>query len=351
MGTQERPVLALTVGDPAGIGPEVVLRALATGEVLPEARLLVVGSRGVLAERARRFDLPCELPSVGGPEEFRRGGAPAALYDVPGLDLTGLRLGTASAPGGRAALAYVEEAVGWALAGEVAGLVTGPINKEAIGRAGSAFPGHTELLASRAGSRRARMMLVGGGLRVTLVTTHVALRRLPGLLTTERILRTIQVTDEALRRWFAVERPRIALCGLNPHAGEGGRFGSEDLSVVAPAAAEARSKGLDCAGPLPSDTLFYHAQRGRYDAVVALYHDQGLIPVKLLAFEEAVNVTLGLPFIRTSVDHGTAYDIVERGVASPRSLLEAVKLAVRFARADLSREAEPSSQEPSPRKP
>jgi len=328
------------MGDPAGIGPEVVLRALAAGEVTSEARLLVVGSRSVLEERARRFDLPCELPPVEGPEEFRNGGAPAALYEPPGLDLTGLEVGVASAQGGRAALAYVEEAVGWALAGEVAGLVTGPINKEAIGLAGSPFPGHTELLANRAGSRRARMMMVGGGLRVTLVTTHVALRRLPALLSTERIRETIEVTDEALRRWFAVEHPRIGLCGLNPHAGEGGRFGSEDLNLVAPAAEEARKKGVNCEGPLPSDTLFYHARRGRYDAVVALYHDQGLIPVKLLAFEEAVNVTLGLPFIRTSVDHGTAYDIVQQGVASPRSLLEAVKLAARFAHSVGGRPAE-----------
>jgi len=328
----ERPLLAVTMGDPAGIGPEVVLRTLAQGELTAEARLLVVGTREVFEERARRFSLPVELPSVAGPRECGDADFAAALYEMPGLDLVGLRLGVASAGAGRASLAYVEQALEWALSEEVDALVTGPINKEALLLAGSAFPGHTELLATQTGSRRATMMLVGGGLRVTLVTTHVALRLLPGLLTTKRILQTIQVTDEALRTWFGIGAPRIAVCALNPHAGDAGRFGTEDITVVTPAVEQAAGKGINCVGPLPSDALFYHAHQGRYDAVVALYHDQGLIPVKLLAFDRAVNVTLGLPIIRTSVDHGTAYDIVEKGVASASSMIEAAKLASRFAR-------------------
>lgn len=326
------PLIAVTMGDPAGVGPEVVLRTLAEGELTGEARLLVVGTRQTLEERAGRFDLPWDLPTVAGPRQCHDADLPVSLYETPGLDLAEVQLGVASAAGGRAALAYIEQALEWALTGDVDALVTGPINKEALLLAGSAFPGHTELLASRTGSRRATMMLVGGGLRVTLVTTHVALRRLTGLLTTKRILQTIQVTDEALRTWFDLAAPRIAVCALNPHAGDAGRFGTEDTTVVAPAVEQARGKGIDCGGPLPSDALFYHARQGRYDAVVALYHDQGLIPVKLLAFDRAVNVTLGLPIIRTSVDHGTAYDIVEKGIASASSMIEAVKLASRFAR-------------------
>ena len=318
------------MGDPAGIGPEVVIRALTGGDLPPEAGIIVVGSRSVLEERASQFDLPFSLPSVAGPAEAKQAGSVPALCEPEGLDLTTLQLGVASARGGRASLAYIEQAVDWALSGQVAALVTGPINKEALSLAGCAYPGHTELLASRTGSRRATMMLVGGGLRVALATTHVALRRVAGLLSAERLVTTIQVTDEALREWFGVANPRIAVCALNPHAGDGGRLGTEDATVVAPAVAEARTKGVACEGPLPADALFYHAKQGRYDAVVALYHDQGLIPVKLLAFDEAVNVTLGLPIIRTSVDHGTGYDIVTRGVASCRSLVEAVKLAAAF---------------------
>ncbi len=324
------PLLAVTMGDPAGIGPEVVLRALSETQLPPEVRLLIVGSASVLQERAERLGLPYGLATVETPAELRDRDLPRALHQPGGVDVAGVRLGVASAVGGRASLAYVEQAVDWALSGQVDALVTGPINKEALLLAGSAFPGHTELLANRTGSRQATMMLVGGGLRVALVTTHVALRRLAGLIRVERILRTIVVTDEALRSWFGVEKPRLAVCAFNPHAGDSGRFGSEDSKVVAPAVQRAGKKGIDCAGPLPSDALFHHARQGRYDAVVALYHDQGLIPVKLLAFDSAVNVTLGLPIIRTSVDHGTAYDIVEQGTASCRSLVEAVRLAAGF---------------------
>ena len=332
VGPPEQPLLAITMGDPAGIGPEVVLRALAGGELTGQAKLLVVGTGSVLRQRAERLGLPYELATVATPTRLREGNLSTALYQTPGVDLAGLRLGVASAVGGRASLSYVEQALDWAFVGAVDALVTGPINKEALLLAGSAFPGHTELLASRTGAKGATMMLVGGGLRVALVTTHVALRRLPGLLTTERILHTIQVTQQALGQWFGIKKPRLAVCALNPHAGDGGRFGTEDKAVVTPAVEQARTKAIDCAGPLPADALFYHARQGRYDAVVALYHDQGLIPVKLLAFDTAVNVTLGLPIIRTSVDHGTAYDIVEEGVASCQSLVKAVKLAVHFCR-------------------
>jgi len=331
-GNSERPLLAVTMGDPAGIGPEVVLRALAAGELATDARLLVVGTRSILEDRARDLSLSMDLPPVVEAGECGEGDFGAFLYDVPGVDLVGLRSGVASAASGRAALAYIEQAVEWALTGDVDGLVTGPINKEALLLAGSVFPGHTELLAAHTGSRRATMMLVGGGLRVSLVTTHVAVRRLLGLLTTKRILQTIQVTDGALQTWFGIASPRIAVCALNPHAGDAGRFGTEDTTIVAPAVKQAKGKGIECVGPLPSDALFYYAAQGRYDAVVALYHDQGLIPVKLLAFDRAVNVTLGLPIIRTSVDHGTAYDIVGQGMASPSSLIEAIRLAAAFAR-------------------
>jgi len=337
MPCSERPLIAVTMGDPAGIGPEVVCRALSEADLTAEARLLVIGSRLVLTQRAERFGIPVELPTVSNPGQLEGGGPDAALLEPAGVELAQLQLGKASAVGGRLAMACIEEAIRLCLTGTVEAMVTGPINKQALLLSGSAFPGHTEMLASRTGSRKATMMLVGGGLRVALVTTHVALRRLPGLITAERILQTIEVTDRALKDWFGVAEPRIAVCALNPHAGDGGRFGNEDATTVAPAVTEAKKRGIDCTGPLPSDTLFYQVHQGCYDAAVALYHDQGLIPLKLLAFDSGVNVTLGLPIIRTSVDHGTAYDIVEEGVASPTSMIEAVKLAAEFARRERAR--------------
>ncbi|HEY6000743.1 MAG TPA: 4-hydroxythreonine-4-phosphate dehydrogenase PdxA, partial [bacterium] len=240
-------------------------------------------------------------------------------------------LGRPGAAGGRAALEALSEAICLALDGRVAGIVTAPISKEAIRAAGSPFPGHTELLAAFTGTKRYAMMLVGGPLRVVLATIHEPLARVPALITPRVVRETIALTWEAVRD-LGLRRPRIAVCGLNPHAGEAGLMGREERRIIGPAVRAMAAKGVPVTGPLPADTVFFRAARGEFAAVVAMYHDQGLGPLKTLAFDTGVNVTLGLPIVRTSVDHGTAFDIAGKGVASPASLLAAVELAATLAR-------------------
>jgi 4-hydroxythreonine-4-phosphate dehydrogenase len=307
--------LALTVGDPAGIGPEVVLKALADPE-RPTASVVVYGPAAALAERADRFGL-ARLETLG-----------ATLVDVP---LSGpAPLGRVSPEAGRAAAEAVLRAAADAKAGRVDALVTAPLNKESLRAAGYPWPGHTELLAEAAGSPDVAMLFVGGGLRVALLTIHRSLASVPGALTIDGACRVARLVHRELPFLGAAGR-RIAFCGVNPHAGEGGLFGDEEERVLRPAVARLRGEGLDVSGPFPADSLFVRAARGECDAVVAAYHDQGLVPVKLLAFGHAVNVTLGLPFVRTSVDHGTGFDIVHEGRADGRSLVEAMRLAVSLA--------------------
>jgi len=311
------PRLAISLGDPAGIGPEVVLRALAA-EGPAAGGCVVVGDPDRVREAARRLDLPVP-PRLHGPAAVR---FPA---DV-------LFAGRPSAAGGRAAAAAVRAAAALVRTGEAEALVTAPLNKEALGLAGEPFPGHTELLAAELGAPRVRMMLQGGGLRVVLVTIHMALRDVPAAVTEPAVLDTCRVADEALRR-MGLPAPRLALAALNPHAGDGGRFGAEDDAVLRPAVAAARAEGIDVSGPHPADTLFARAARpgAGVDAVIACYHDQGLVPVKLAAFGRATNVTLGLPIVRTSPDHGTAYDIAGQGRAEADSFREALRVARELA--------------------
>jgi 4-hydroxythreonine-4-phosphate dehydrogenase len=307
-----RPRLALTLGDPAGVGPEIVLRALATSEC-PDAEWVVYGPRASLTDRVARFG----LPSFEGP-----------VVDVPGGPFD---LGRVSAEGGRAAAAAVLAAARDALAGRVDAVVTAPLHKESLRAAGHPWPGHTEMLAEAATVSDVAMMFVGGGLRVALLTIHRSLRSVPDAITGAEVERVVRLVHRELPR-FGAARRRIAVCGVNPHAGEGGLFGREDVDVMAPAVARLATEGLEVAGPLPADTVFVRAARGDFDAVVAAYHDQGLVPVKLVAFGRAVNVTLGLPFVRTSVDHGTAFDIAASGTADPGSLLAAMSLAASLVR-------------------
>jgi 4-hydroxythreonine-4-phosphate dehydrogenase len=309
------PRLALTAGDPAGIGPEVVLKALASPD-RPPVPVVVYGSVAVLLERALRLGLPA-------PQDLQ-----ARVVDVP-LDGP-VELGRTSAAAGRAAARAVLRAVADARAGVVQALVTAPLNKESLHAAGHPWPGHTEMLAEAAGTPDVAMMFVGGGLRVALLTIHRSLRTVPDAVTPAEVRRVTRLVHRELPR-FGVRAPRIALCGLNPHAGEHGLLGAEEEQVLIPAVAEMRRDGLDVSGPFPADSLFVRARRGEFDAVIAAYHDQGLIPVKLAAFGHAVNVTLGLPFVRTSVDHGTGFDIVEKGIADASSLVEAMKVAVELA--------------------
>jgi 4-hydroxythreonine-4-phosphate dehydrogenase len=308
--------LALTVGDPAGIGPEVVLRALASSD-RPDVPVVVYGPLASLLDRAARFGLPSPLDHG------------VRVVDLPAEGP--ITLGQAGAIGGKAAAAAVLRAVEDAMAGRVSAIVTAPLNKESLRAAGHPWPGHTEMLADAAGTPDVAMMFVGGALRVALVTIHRSLRSVPDAVTAAEVERVTRLVHREMPR-FGTDHPRIALCGLNPHAGENGLFGHEEKDVLAPAVLALRAEGIDASGPFPADSLFVRAVRGEFDAVVAGYHDQGLIPVKLVAFGHAVNVTLGLPFVRTSVDHGTGFDIVEKGVADGRSLVEAMKLAARLAR-------------------
>jgi 4-hydroxythreonine-4-phosphate dehydrogenase len=318
-----RPILALTVGDPAGIGPEIVLKALASEE-RPKVPVIVYGPMASLMDRAQRFGL--RLPQQLG----------ARVIDVAAQGP--IALGKTSAAAGRAAAEAALRAARDALDGRIDAVVTAPLNKESLHAAGYSWPGHTEMLAEAAGSTDVAMMFVGGGLRVALLTIHRSLRSVPDALTRDEVMRVSRLVHRELPRFGAAHR-RIALCGLNPHAGEAALFGQEERDVLQPAVVALRAEGIDISGPFPADSLFVRAIRGEFDAVIANYHDQGLIPVKLAAFGQAVNVTLGLPFVRTSVDHGTGFDIVERGVADGGSLVQAMKAAVELARSTPSRAA------------
>ena len=326
--------LALTLGDPAGIGPEIVVKAWQAlrGEGLT---FLAVGDHDALASASPAGG--AILKRITTPDEAVQA-FPEAL---PVLDLPLKTPVVAAQPSAAAAASivqWIETAVGLALRGDVAGVVTAPIAKAPLYAAGFTFPGHTEFLgeltagAAYEGTRGPVMMLTAQDLRVSLVTVHAPLAKVAGLLATDRIVRTGLVTAEALRRDFGVARPRLAFPGLNPHAGESGTLGREEIEVVAPAIDALRALGVDAQGPFPADTLFPAEMRARYDAVVCLYHDQALIPVKMLDFWGGVNVTLGLPIIRTSPDHGVAYDIAGRGVARADSLVAAVRLADQIAR-------------------
>lgn len=314
----EKVRLVISSGDPAGIGPEVTLKALAQPGVQAIADCVVTGDARVLEATARRLELP--LP--------RR--------VEPAGDAGGVETGRLSAQAGRAAYEAVARAVELVQSGHARALVTAPLNKESLKLAGLPWPGHTEMLATLTGAPEVRMLLVADRLRVSHVTTHRSLRSAIEAATRERVLRTIEMTAEGGRR-LAIPHPRIAVAGLNPHAGEGGLFGDEEAREIAPAVEAARGLGIDASGPWPADTLFWRAAQGEFDFVVAMYHDQGHVPVKLSGFDEGVNVTLGLPFLRTSVDHGTAFDIAGQGIARWQSMAAAIRLAAEAVARDPGR--------------
>jgi len=325
MPSDAKPRLALTVGDPAGIGPEVAARALADEAVRSLADVAVFGPPAEAWARLAAVPLP-PLDAVQTLEEWDGRVVGTRLVAVP-TNLAGLAEAAPSAAGGEVGIRYVQAAIDAAKRGRADAIVTGPISKHAVRLAGYPWPGHTELLAEAFEADEVAMMFAGGPLRVVLVTIHVSLAEAIRSLTPDRIVTTCRLGHEALRRFFGLAEPRLGVCGLNPHAGEEGRFGSEEQQVIEPALARLRRADIRADGPLPPDTAFHQALAGRFDLVVAMYHDQGLIAVKTVAFEESVNVTLGLPVVRTSVDHGTAYDIAGRGRADPRSLVSAIRLA------------------------
>ncbi|UCD70795.1 MAG: 4-hydroxythreonine-4-phosphate dehydrogenase PdxA [Syntrophobacterales bacterium] len=324
-------IIGITMGDPVGIGPEIIVKALAQTEVFTSCKPLVFGDANVLKEANRVLNSPCTINPVRTAEEAKGTPGMVDLIELSHIDLNGFRFGTPKKPYAALIVRYLETALSFAMDGRIEGMTTCPINKGFLNDAGYLFTGHTEFLAQRTNSAPVTMMLITPGLKVALVTTHCAMRDVPGLLTPERIMDTIRVTDYALRTSFGIRNPILAVASLNPHAGEDGLFGDEEKSSILPAIDECRRAGFNVEGPMASDSLFHFAGEGIYDAVVCMYHDQGLIPIKLMGFKRSVNVTLGLPIIRTSVDHGTAYDIAGRGVADPSSLIEAIILASRMA--------------------
>ncbi len=290
MSTPQKPLIGITLGDPKGIGPEVILKALKTPKIQRICRPIIFGDADYFIWKKAKSLSPKECGQLSG-------------Y-------------------------YIEQAAHAALEGSVDAIVTGPICKEHLQRAHYPYPGHTEFLADLSGIKKFRMMMAGPQLRVVLVTIHEPLRKVASQLTIPLVLETIQLTHETLKAWFGFKHPRIAMAGLNPHAGESGMFGNEEKRILQPAIRKAHRLGIPVHGPFAPDTVFFRASRGEFDVVVALYHDQGLIPLKMLHFDEAVNITLGLPFIRTSVDHGTAFDIAGKGIAKATSMVAAIQMAV-----------------------
>lgn len=316
------------MGEPAGIGPEIILKAWARrAEDIPS--FIVFGFPDLLRVTGKALGIPvvASPSSAGAIQQFA-----AALPVFSGLNFRGQVIpGEPSAASARHVILSLERALGSVVGGETSALVTGPIQKATLTAAGFPYPGHTEYLAAKTGGREPLMLLVGRGLRVALVTIHAPLRNVPALITQDAIIRKGRILDAGLRTDFGIARPRIAVAALNPHAGEGGTIGTEERDIIAPAVHTLVQAGIDARGPFPSDTLFHEGARAKYDAVLCMYHDQALIPLKTLDFRSGVNVTLGLPIVRTSPDHGTALDIAGKGIADPSSFIAALKLAAEIA--------------------
>jgi 4-hydroxythreonine-4-phosphate dehydrogenase len=327
----EKP-LVITMGDPTGVGPEIIVQACRIGAFADVDHSVVVAGDLAILQRAAEV-CGCKFERKRGSrlplatDDVLLGNYPLAVRALSQLDPPLQRYGHPEVSSGRAMADYISWACDACLVGDAAGMVTAPINKQALQAAGFDFPGHTELLAEQCRVGQVVMMLAGERLRVCLVTTHCALREVPQRLTAERILATIRIVARSLKDQFGIASPRLAVLALNPHAGEGGLFGDEEQRHILPAINAARHEGIPASGPHSADTLFWFAAQGSYDAVICMYHDQGLIPLKLLHFEDGVNVTLGLPIVRTSVDHGTAYDLAGTGRANPASLIAAVTMA------------------------
>lgn len=318
--------VVITMGDPAGVGPEIILKSAKSG-VIDNKETLVVGDYNVLSYYNDLYSLKVNLNRVEDIDELRED-----FLNI--LSITNLRvnedfkIGTNNASCGDASIKYIETAIRLILDGHFKAIVTAPISKKALHLAGYNWPGHTEFIAHLAGVKRFAMMLTVDNLRVVLVTTHIALRDVPYRIDTESIIEKAILLDEFLKKYISLQRPRIGILALNPHGGEGGSFGDEEIRIIEPAVKRLLDIGIEADGPIPSDVAFYLHKHGRYDGIVAMYHDQGLIPIKFQGFDRGINVTLGLPFIRTSPDHGTAFDIAGKNLANPASFIEAYRFAL-----------------------
>lgn len=326
MNEEYKPLLAITMGDAAGSGPEIITKALADPEINAICRPMVIGDTATMEAALKITGAPGEVRVIEKPSEASFWEGIIEVIDLHNIQLDRLKRGQVDPMAGKAAFEYIKLASALTLAGECDAMVTSAINKEALNKAGYHYDGHTQLLAELCGAPDVAMMLVSGQLRVAHVTTHASLLRAIELVRPERILTVLKLTDEAIRQ-MGVDEPRIAVAGLNPHAGEGGLFGDEELKYIMPAIEAAHRQGLSVTGPLPPDSVFLRTSEGQFDAAIAMYHDQGHIAVKMQGITQGVNVTLGLPIIRTSVDHGTVFGKAGKGTADPTSLIQAIKLA------------------------
>lgn len=308
--------IAITTGDPAGIGPEIALKAILSKEILDVCKPVIIGDKAVIEDAIEGLNMPVNVRDL-------------EIVNINEIKNRNFEKCRPTAAGGKACVAYIKRATELALTKEVDAVVTAPISKESLKMAGFKWPGHTEMLAELTGTKDYAMMFYSDKLKLILVTIHTALRNVSALITKEKVLKKIMLAKKACAM-LGINNPKIAVAGLNPHAGETGVFGDEEIEEIIPAVNQAQVSGISASGPYPADTLFHKAYNGEFDIIVCMYHDQGLIPLKMIAFDRAVNVTIGLPIIRTSPDHGTAYDIAWKGIANPSSMIEAVKLAVRL---------------------
>ncbi len=333
---REKSVIGVTMGDPYGIGPEVVLKSLSSQEIRNEAKYVIIGSENVLRRTA---------DSLGISEDIHVLPNGATSLDIDShltnninlLDLDNISMLDAIAykplpDSGRASVEYVLNGIDLALGEKIDALVTSPISKEAVKMAGYRFGGHTELLKEKTSVENVVMYMVGKELRVSFVTTHLALNEVSKFITQESVFSTIQITAKGLETFFGISRPKIAVCGLNPHCGDGDRYGTEEREIIIPAIKQAQEIGIHCYGPFSSDTVFNRVLNGEFDVVVVQFHDQGTIPIKMHAFDSGVNITLGIPIIRTSPTHGTAFDIAGKGIANPGSMIQAIREAISMAK-------------------
>ena len=331
MKASQKPSIAITMGDPCGIGPEVVVKALADHWVYASCRPVVVGNTYAMERAVELTGSSLRINTVEDPANSGRDSGKIDVVDIGNLNPEDITVGKINPVCGQAAMEWVTKAGQLAMAGSVQALATAPLNKEAASLAGYTSIGHMELLQELTGSKTVATMLMAKNLRVVHLSTHRSLRLACDFVKKDRILQFLQITHESFVKW-GFHKPRIAAAALNPHGSDGGLLGSEEAEEIAPAVAEAQSQGINAIGPIPADIVFHHAIEGRYDVVLAMFHDQGHIPVKVYGFEESITANLGLPFVRTSVDHGTAFDIAGQGIATHRSMLEAIRLAVALAK-------------------
>jgi len=337
MGSK-KPVIGITMGDAAGIGPEVLAKALFDKSIYRKCRPLIIGDAEVmeysfksLKKKNSNGKIKINVVKKPGAANFKDG--TIDILVLPNAKIENLVKGQVNISASKAAIEYIKHATTMAMKGEIDAITTGPINKEAMRRAGFYFNGHTEYFAQLTNTRRYAMMFVGAGIYVVLLTTHLPIKRIGNFIIHEKIFKTIKLTKEVMETYFGRKNPKIAVSGLNPHSGESGVFGQEEIKEIIPAIQEAREQGINVIGPISPDILFFKARKKEFDVIIAMYHDQGLIPLKMMDFEKSVNITIGLPFVRTSVDHGVAYDIAGKGVASHMSMVQAIKLAAEMTSA------------------